>query len=78
MLLKGEVGGCASNSHGNYIVDDGKIMEKSWNCAFEFLWEPCCVLSNVITVCNVFANKNIGEMISLVHDAFRIIMQGSF
>ena len=31
MLLKGEVGGCAINSHGNYIVDDmenhGKIME---------------------------------------------------
>ena len=27
MLLKGEVGGCALNSHGNYIVDHGK----SWN-----------------------------------------------
>ena len=26
MLLKGEVGGHA-NSHGNYIVDHGKIME---------------------------------------------------
>ena len=24
MLLKGEVGGRALNSHGNYIVDDGK------------------------------------------------------
>ena len=36
MLLKGEVGGCALNSHGNYIVDHGKIME----CVFEFLWEP--------------------------------------
>ena len=36
MLLKGEVGGHASNSHGNYIVDHGK----SWNCFFEFLWEP--------------------------------------
>ena len=38
-----------------------------------------CVLSNVITssqpvitVRNVFANKNIGEMISLVRNAFRI------
>ena len=40
MLLKGEVGDCALNSHGNYIVDRGKIMEKSWNCVFEFLWEP--------------------------------------
>ena len=24
------------NSHGNNIVDPGK----SWNCVFEFLWEP--------------------------------------
>ena len=37
MLLKGEVGDHALNSHGNYIVDHGK----SWNCVFEFLWEPC-------------------------------------
>ena len=37
MLLKGEVGSCALHSHGNYIVDHGK----SWNCVFEFLWEPC-------------------------------------
>ena len=36
MLLKGEVGGNALNSHGNYIVDHGK----SWNCVFEFLWVP--------------------------------------
>ena len=36
-MLKGDVGGCALNSHGNYIVDHGK----SWNCVFEFLWEPC-------------------------------------
>ena len=28
------------NNHGNYIVDHGKIMEKSWNCVFKFLWEP--------------------------------------
>ena len=44
MLLKGEVGGHALNNHGNYIVDhekSWKIMEKSWNCVFEFLWEPC-------------------------------------
>ena len=40
MPLKVEVGGCALNDHGNYIVDHGKIMEKSWNFVFEFLWEP--------------------------------------
>ena len=34
MLLKREVGGCALNSHGNYIVDHGK----SWkNHGFVFL-----------------------------------------
>ena len=33
MPQKGEVGGCALNSHGNYIVDHGK----SWNCFFGFL-----------------------------------------
>ena len=27
MRLKGEVGGCALNSHGNYNLDHGKIME---------------------------------------------------
>ena len=37
MPLKLEVGGLALNSHGNYIIDNGK----SWNCVFEFLWEPC-------------------------------------
>ena len=36
MPLKGEVGGSALNSHGNYIADHGK----SLNCVFEFLWEP--------------------------------------
>ena len=35
-LLKGEVGGRTLNSHGNYIIERGK----SWNCDFEFLWEP--------------------------------------
>ena len=47
MLLKGEVGGCASKSHGNYIVDHGISWKKSWNCVFEFLWEPCAVNNTV-------------------------------
>ena len=41
MLRREEVGCGALNDHGNYIVDHGKIMEKSWNFVFEFLWEPC-------------------------------------
>ena len=36
MPLKGEFGGFALNSHGNYIV----YHEKSWSCVFEFMWEP--------------------------------------
>ena len=31
-----EVGGPALNSHGNNNNHHGK----SWNCVFEFLWEP--------------------------------------
>ena len=30
----------ALNSFRNYIVDHGKSLQKSWNCVFEFLWEP--------------------------------------
>ena len=44
MLLKGEVGGCALNSHGNYIVDHGKSWKKSCNCAHEFLLERCLLV----------------------------------
>ena len=33
MSLKGEVGGHALNI-------SWKMVEKSWNCVFEFLWEP--------------------------------------
>ena len=46
MLLKGEVGGCALNSHGNYIVDHGK----SWKSqGIVFLWEPWIVLLVIIS-----------------------------
>ena len=45
MPLKGEVAGHALYSHGNYIV-----MEKSWNCVFEFQWEPCYKPKNIILI----------------------------
>ena len=38
MPLKGDVGGNVLNRYGNYIVDHGKTMEKSWNSVFEILW----------------------------------------
>ena len=39
MSFKGEVGGHASNSHGNNI-DDGKSWKNHGIVFFEFLWEP--------------------------------------
>ena len=37
MSLTGEVGGHALYSHGNSMIANHG---KSWNCVFEFLWEP--------------------------------------
>ena len=45
MPLKGEVEGHALNSHGNYIVDHGKSWKNHGIVVFEFLWEPCIVVS---------------------------------
>ena len=59
MALKGEVGGCALNSHGNYIVDH----VKSWKnhgilfcyfCGNHVAYMPPYIVSN--TVC-VFAGQ---------------------
>ena len=44
MLLKGEAGGHALNSHGNYIVDHGKSWKNHGIKFFELLWEPCALL----------------------------------
>ena len=40
MLLKGEVGGCALNSHGNYIVDHGKSWKNHEVVFFNFCGNP--------------------------------------
>ena len=41
MLLKGEVGGRALNSHGNYIVDHGKSWTYHGNFVIlNFCWNP--------------------------------------
>ena len=53
MLRRGEVGCRMLNDHGNYIIDHGKIMEKSWNFVFEFLWEPCIYVLVDLFVCFV-------------------------
>ena len=49
MLRRWEVGCRALNDHGNYIIDHWKIMEKSWNFVFEFLWEPWSLLYGNVT-----------------------------
>ena len=40
MLLKGEVGGCALNSHGNYIVDRGKSWKNHGIVILNFCGNP--------------------------------------
>ena len=58
LLLKGEVGVCALNSHGNYIVDHGK----SWNCFWIFVEtlifcgyskHGLCLLNGLNTIINL-------------------------
>ena len=45
MPLKGEVGGHALKVMEIKLL----IMEKSWNCVFEFLWEPRIVVFSFIS-----------------------------
>ena len=40
MLLKGEVGGCALNNHGNYIVDHGKSWKNHRIVLLNFCGNP--------------------------------------
>ena len=40
MLLKGEVGDCALNSHGNYIVDHGKSWKNHGIVFLNFCGNP--------------------------------------
>ena len=42
MLLNGGVGGCASNSHGNYIVDHGTSWKNHRNVILNFCGNPDC------------------------------------
>ena len=40
LLLKGKVGVCALNSHGNYIVDHGKSLENHGIVILNFCGNP--------------------------------------
>ena len=64
LLLKGEVGGCALNSHGNYIVDHRKSLKNHGIVLLNFCGNPgnvftfvqkmlsayfvCCIYSNAV------------------------------
>ena len=47
MLLKGEVGGHALNSHGNYIVDHGKSWKNYGIVFFNFCWNPDVISTKI-------------------------------
>ena len=61
MPQEGEVGGHVLNSHGNYIVDHGKL----WNCVFDFCGNPVNhqVTNQTIGVFNCLTCTNIN-----IHD----------
>ena len=69
MLLKGEVGGHALNSHGNYIADHGK----SWNCIFlYFCGNPDYLLATLLQTLVILGTP----MVS--HFGYSKIIQYSF
>ena len=51
MLLKGEVGGRALNSHGNYIVDYGKSWKNHGIVIWNFCENPDLGLYSKLIVC---------------------------
>ena len=46
MSLKGEVGGSALNSHGNYIVDHGKSWKNHGIVFLNFCWNPDSLIAH--------------------------------
>ena len=49
MLLKGEVGDCALNSHGNYIVDHGKSWKNHGIVFLNFCGNPAMYTNKYFT-----------------------------
>ena len=47
LLLKGEVGGCAFYSHGNYIVDHGKSWKNHGIVFLNFCGNPVTGLNEL-------------------------------
>ena len=71
MLLKGEVGGCALNSHGNYIVDHG-ISWKNHEIVFlNFCWNPCLSISEQLCVLTSLPHRAMGWSVNV---AFSVVV----
>ena len=60
LVLKGEDGAFALNSHGNYIVDRGKIMELCFRISVVTLSCVCVCKSSLIWTC-YFLIPDLGE-----------------
>ena len=56
MSLKGEVGGCALNSHGNYIVDHGKSWKYHGILFLNFCGNPEIMTAAYDQFCDFFLN----------------------
>ena len=69
LLLKGEVGVCALKSWKLHCWS-WKIMEKSWNCVFELLWEPCMLLTFETSLDPDQARHSVGPVLDPICLAF--------
>ena len=69
MPLKGEVGGHALNSHGNYIVDHGKSWKNHGIIFLNFRGNPvCCVLvQDILSTAWCWFNPGRQEIVSQHH-----------
>ena len=47
MPLKGEIGGCALNSHGNYTIDHGKSWKNNGILFLNFCGNPVIIYSGI-------------------------------
>ena len=57
LLLKGEAGVCALNSHGNYIVDHGKSWRNHGIVFLNFCGNPAPETSIVDRQCNKYQTR---------------------
>ena len=71
MMLKGEVGGCALNGHGNYIVDHGKSWKNHGIVFLNFCGNPVtsdiCLASHLV---HLYQNQSSAFVVKYFHFLF--------